>query len=412
MSKNKIIPFVVALALLAAVIGFGAQLNIPLTGNKNNNGDTQSKIASDDSVDVVKITGDSKEMRAVWVSFLTLDMSGTDRSETAFQKKFDEIIKVSKNSGFNTLIVQVRPYSDALYKSKYYPTSHIITGTQGEKMTYDPLAYMCKAAHDNDMEIHAWVNPYRVTSKNLSTDLSKDNPYVQDNSLGVTWKEEIYLNPALKEVRTLIINGVKEIVENYDVDGIQFDDYFYPTQEESFDKTQYNAYKKSMANNASILSLNDWRFANVNTLIADTYRAVHNIKSNVVFGISPAGNLDNNKELYADIAQWCKTPGYIDYICPQIYFSLDNPALSYENSLNSWLKLERHADLQIYVGLAGYKAGSDSDEGTWLDNDDILLQQIEILREKKVPGFMLYSYEALVSKESKAEIENVVNLLT
>lgn len=404
MKKSKIIPVVIAFFLLCTVIGFSL----------NTNKSPSETIATDDSVNAVKISSDNQdEMRGIWVSYLSLDMSSeSDKSENAFKQKFDSIVKKSKDSGFNTLIVQVRPFGDALYKSRVFPISHILTGTQGDGLSYDPLTYMCEAAHKNGLKIQAWVNPYRISLKDTPANLSKDNPYVQDNSLGVVWDNGIYYNPSLKEVRNLIVEGIKEIVKNYDVDGIQFDDYFYPTADEDFDKTQYNAYKKSLNSIENALSLENWRTENVNVLIADTYKAIHSIKDNVVFGISPQGNLDNNKKLYADVCSWCTQKGYIDYICPQIYFSLDNPSLTFEDSLNQWKNLNMCSNIKNYVGLAGYKAGSDSDSGTWLDNDDILMQEIQICREKKADGFMLYSYEALLNEQNSKEIQNVIKLIT
>jgi len=409
MNISKLLPFAVALVLLISMISFGMQSK----GSSKKIEETAppSTVSQDQHfVDTFAKIGTDIEMRGVWVSYFTLDMSGTDRSEKAFRQKFDEIVKTAKQAGFNTLIVQVRPFSDALYQSKYFPTSHVITGEQGAQLKYDPLKYMCEKSHEMGLAIHAWVNPYRVASKH-DTKLSKNNPYYINNALGVVWKDEVYYNPALKEVRALIINGVKEIAENYDVDGIQFDDYFYPTQDKEFDKAEYDFYKKSVENQNNILSLDEWRKANVNILIAETYRAVHGTKKNVVFGISPQGNLKNNNKLYADVAAWCRAVGYIDYICPQIYFSLDNPSLTFEESLAEWIDLQKHKQLKIYVGLAGYKAGTEEDSGTWLDNDDILMQEIQIIREKDILGFMLYSYEALLDETNKAEIENVIALI-
>ena len=147
-------------------------------------------------------------------------------------------------------------------------------------------------------------------------------------------------------------------------------------------------------------------------LIADVYLAIKSINKNIEFGISPQGNIKNNDKLFADVYSWCGVNGYIDYICPQLYYSLDNPAKPFEKALEEWLDVKKHNDLKLYIGLAGYKGGSDSDGGTWLDNDDILAQEIEILREKKADGFMLYSYEALENGENKKEVANVISLLT
>lgn len=351
----------------------------------------------------------SYRMKGVWVSYITLDMQNTDMSEDSFTKKIESIVKKSKENGFNTIIFQVRPFSDALYKSQYYPYSHILTGEQGKEPKYDPLEIMCKACHDNDISIHAWINPYRVKSESTPKTLSDDNPYMIDDSIGFTHNDSIYLDPSNEHAQKLIVNGVKEIVKNYDIDGIQFDDYFYPEDCDDVDENSYNEYKKR---NSDPLSKEDWRLTNVNKLIKTVYKTVHKYSDDVVFGISPQGNLKNNYSLSADVKSWCKDKGYIDYICPQIYFSLDNPTLSFEESLDEWLKAKKHKNLSVYIGIAGYKGGTIEDEGTWLDNNDILKTQIEICEENNLDGIMLYSYESFFDAENKEEIANVVSYLT
>lgn len=345
------------------------------------------------------------EMKGLWVTYMDLDTSGTDRSYGSFKDKFNKILKNAKKKHFNTLIVQVRPFSDALYKSDYFPFSHIISGKQGKNPEYDPLEYMCKLCHENNINIHAWVNPYRIASNNTPEMLSDDNPYVKDKSLGFETENGIYYNPALKKVQDLITNGVKEIVSNYDIDGIQFDDYFYPSKDKSLDNSDYKAYLKAQENNP--MSLSKWRQSNVNRLIKKTYETIHSIKKNVVFGISPQGNIKNNYEIYADVKTWCSKTGYIDYICPQIYYSLDNPALNYEDALNSWRIILKNKDIKLYVGLAGYKAGTDSDSGTWQDFDDILYKEYKIAKSNKCSGIMLYSYSSLLDKSARKEINNL-----
>lgn len=352
----------------------------------------------------------TSELRGVWITYMDLSLEDEKRTEKDFVEKFTKIAKNCKNKGFNTLFVQVRPFCDALYKSDIFPTSHIIVGTQGNEMAYDPLELMCKICNDMDLSIHAWVNPYRVSLNEIPKELSENNPYVLNENLGVETDNGIYLNPALMDVRDLIVEGICEIAENYDVDGIQFDDYFYPTENEDFDKLQYEEYCNTTN---EPLSLQDWRKSNVNILIARCYLALHKINNDIEFGISPQGNISNNDALGADVISWCKDVGYIDYICPQIYFSLDNPALTFEDAVNSWLELEYSGYCDIYIGLAGYKAGTDdSDEGTWQNRDDILKTEIEYIRNySQIKGFMLYSYDCLEQDIAKEEIENVISIL-
>lgn len=349
------------------------------------------------------------DMKGIWVSYITLDMQNTNKTEEDFNNKFEEIIRTTKESGFNTLIVQVRPFCDALYESNHYPWSHILTGTQGLAPDYDPLKIMCDMCHENNINIHAWINPYRISSSLTPDELSDDNPYIKDQTIGFEHNGNIYLDPSNEKAVNLIVDGVYEIIRKYDIDGIQFDDYFYPEDSDEVDAEIYQIYAENIENP---LSKEKWRAENVNSMIEKVYQAVHKYSKNILFGISPQGNINNNIALGADVKTWCQNEGYIDYICPQIYFSLDNPALTFEESLDEWLSLDLHKDLRFYVGLAGYKGGTDEDEGTWLDNDDILKNEIEISREKGTDGIMLYSYECFSNDENEAEIKNVVNHLT
>lgn len=392
MKKYSFMPFLLSIVLLISSI---------LAVGENNHKSVSVNNSTFDEI--------NNDIKGIWVSYITLDMQNTDMSEESFTNKINSIIKTTKESGFNTLVFQVRPFSDALYKSSYYPWSHILTGNQGDNPNYDPLKIICDLCHESNIAVHAWINPYRVATSDSPQSLSDDNPYIKDNSIGFEHEGNIYLDPSNEKARKLITNGVAEIVKNYDVDGIQFDDYFYPEDSDSVDSEKFNQYKEDSTNP---LSKEDWRLDNVNQLVKDVYETVHRYSNNVVFGISPQGNINNNKALGADVITWCENEGYIDYIAPQIYFSLDNPALTFEESLDEWLKLDLHKNLSFYVGLAGYKGGSDDDEGTWLDNDDILQNEIEISNQRGADGIMLYSFESFNSDDNEAEIENVVNYLT
>lgn len=410
MILKKVFPYVLSVFLLLAMVSVTSQSDKEVT-------ETQKQIVSTQDTPIIteekQKESTKKEMRGVWISYMELDMQNEEeKDEQAFRNKFEKMTVKCKEYGFNTLIVQVRPFADALYESEYYPYSNLLTGTQGKNPEYDPLKIMCEISRNHGMSIHAWVNPYRIKSKSIPYELSEDNPYVQNSDIGIEYDEGIYLDPSNEKARELIINGVIEIAEKYDVDGIQFDDYFYPTTDEEFDSEQYAEYVSNVGKNNK-MSLNNWRVANVNILICDTYRAIHSLEKDVVFGISPQGNIDNNANLYADVVSWCTCKGFVDYICPQIYFSLENPALSFEDCLDSWCSLEYNDNVSLYVGLSGYKAGSeDYDDGTWINADDILAQEYEIIKNnEKVSGFMLYSYESLENETAYREIENLKNAL-
>lgn len=392
--KNKT-PLVISILMLILVVAFTSVKN-------NSDNKINKKPVKTSSVEI------NTEMRGVWVSFMDLDMSDTDRSYKSFKEKFNYIADTAKKKKFNTLVVQVRPYSDALYKSDYYPFSHIISGVQGKDTDYDPLKYMCGYAHKSGLKIHAWINPYRVRSSN-ELKLSDDNPYIKDKSLGKEVGDGIYYNPALPKVRELIKNGIKEIINNYDVDGVQFDDYFYPTTEKSFDKAQYEQYKSNAGNNA--MTLKEWRINNVNMLIAECHALIHLKNKNIAFGISPQGNIENDYGMYADIYSWCEKAGYIDYICPQLYYSLKNPALSFENALKKWTDIKYSDSVTLYIGIAGYKTGTDADNGTWNYSDKILQDEVKLVRKNNISGFMFYSFSNLISDKSAKEVSNLVEIL-
>lgn len=359
-------------------------------------------------VDQITVNKPNQEIRGVWVTFMTLDVENEADKEAAFKEKIDTIIEDMKKANLNTMVVQVRPFCDSLYPSRYFPWSHILTGTQGEDPGYDPLDYIINKAHEKDIMVHAWLNPYRISTKDTPSQLSEKHPYVKDSSIGVEVNGSAYLNPANDNAIDLIVKGVNEIVSNYDVDGIQFDDYFYPPDCGDFDAEDYEAYCQSAD---SPLSLEDFRKDNVDRMIQAVWKTVHKANDNVLFGVSPQGNLRNNDKLYADVKKWCGEKGYIDYICPQIYFSLDNPALTFEDGLQDWLDMEKHDKLSLYVGIPAYKAGTDADSGTWLDNDDILTTELEITRKNNCDGFMLYSYDSLHNEDNATEVENVIRYL-
>lgn len=359
----------------------------------------------------------SGEMKAVWVPYMSLTPDDNQTTEQAFKEKFDRIIQTAKENKMNTLIVHVRPYGDALYPSEYYPWSHVLTGEQGKDPGYDPLNYMLEASHKAGLEFHAWINPLRIKVSETPQKLSKDNlknkwkDTKKYKDYVIKWEDGYYLNPAKQEVRETIIKGVEEIVRNYAVDGIHFDDYFYPTSESSFDKDSYQEYIDTLDEECNPLVLPDWRCANINKLISGVYAKIHSLTDQVTFGVSPQGNINNDLEMGADVYSWCKTTGYVDYICPQIYVNFDHALLPYDNTAKEWKKLVTNKEIKYYIGLAVYKAGSEEDDGTWENKEDILKKQVEYGREVGADGFMLYAWDYLDNKQTKKEIENVMAVL-
>ena len=358
------------------------------------------------------------EMRAVWVPYLSLDQSKIGEGQEAFQKSFDQIVAKAKEYGFNTLIVHVRAFGDAMYPSEIYPWSHLLTGTQGGDPGFDPLAYMVEKTHEAGMQFHAWLNPLRIQSNGAPSILAPNNLYSQwrsdsdkdNDDWVVDWEDGKYFNPAYPQVREKIIDGVREIVENYGVDAIHFDDYFYPTTDTAFDEKAYQAYTESVGDGVP-LTLPQWRMANINTLVSGVYSAVKSVNPKVQFGISPQGNVTNDLNMGADVETWASQKGYVDYLCPQIYVNFDHPLLPFNDTADQWRQMTTAEGVKLYIGLAVYKAGSeDADSGTWKGKTDVLQKEIEYARELGCDGIMLYSWDYMDTSQTQEEVANVIKI--
>lgn len=353
----------------------------------------------------------SGELRGVWIPYFSLSC-GDNMTEDTFKRNFDKIITICRSHGANTVFVQVRPNCDAAYPSEIFPFSDFYK-ISGKAPDYDPLAYMVSAAHRSGLEFHAWINPYRISSS--KTIVPEDSPckkWEYDDSKVIKYNGGLYMNPGSAEVRSLVIAGVKELAENYDIDGVHMDDYFYAFTESQYDKVGYDAYLESVSSGSEALSLEKWRCANVNTLISGIYKTVKSVDNDMLIGISPQGNPDNDITLGADVYSWCSQKGYIDYIAPQIYFNSDNPVCPYENTVRLWDEMITEKGVKLYIGLALYKAGSDEDDGTWLTADNIIASQIKYSRTAGADGYILYSFDYLENEQTSSEMANYDELIS
>lgn len=387
--------------------------------------------------DSIAKSGDSEEeMKAVWISYLEFSGAGMSKmSKSKFQSYINKLFTNTKNLGLNTVIVQVRPTGDALYPSSYFPWSFYASGKQGKSAGYDPLACMVKAAHDKGLKIHAWINPYRVmaTGTNVKA-LSSNNPARKWRSSSssskrrnvLTFNGALYYNPAKSDVQNLIVNGVKEIVKKYDVDGIHFDDYFYPAlgnkYKSNFDAKEYKSYvkncKKKKIDAKSIVS---WRRGNVNNLVQKVYKAIKSINEDVQFGISPAGNIANlyaSDRYYVDVKKWMKSSNYVDYICPQVYWSFSHAVCPYTNTVKQWTAIKKNDNVDLYIGLAAYRAGISKKEAKaigdtgWAKSKQELKKQVTTGRNiNGIDGFVFYRYDNLFSSRLKQERANLKKIL-
>ena len=344
------------------------------------------------------------EMHGVWIPYMSLTLSESERTEKGFQKKVNEMAEKCAKYDINTAVIQVRPFSDAIYPSEIFPYSHIITGMQGTAPDFNPLEYIIKKFHEKNIAVHAWVNPLRISTGQTPSYIAESNPAKKYPTF--TYKDGVYYDVSYPEVRKLIIDGIAEIVKNYDIDGVQLDDYFYPSEDLDYDKKSYDNYAKSVKSDFLPVSQSEWRKANINMLVEGIYSKIHSLKNNVVFGISPQCNFDNNEKIGADVKVWCSQRGYVDYICPQIYVSNSHPTFPFNTLADRWKATVTNPDIKLYTGLGIYKAGSDADSGTWLSSDDNIKKQIEYTRKINADGFMLYSYDYLESELSEKEVKN------
>ncbi len=361
------------------------------------------------------------EFRGIWVStVMNLDYPSAPGADVEkLKEEADYLLDNAKSMGMNAIVLQVRPCGDAIYPSELYPWSAYISGEQGvaPEKGFDPLEYWVEQAHARGMELHAWINPFRVTHggseekpKTDVTLLAQSNPARINPDWTVEYKGNLYLNPGIEQVREYIIKGVKEIVDNYPVDGIHFDDYFYPGVDFSDDHT-FSMYGGEFADIA------DWRRDNVNKLVRRVYEVVHGEEKQVRFGISPFGiwknkasdpegsdtrGLEAYHTYYADSRAWVKN-GWVDYIAPQIYWSIGNGAADYSKLLSWWVDTVKGTDVDLYIGHAGYRSLEAQPGDVWYGSDEIERQIRLNRRYDEVKGSIHFRIKMYIDNPTLTE---------
>ena len=352
------------------------------------------------------------EWRAVWVSYLEwarMDFS----SEEMFRAGAAQLLDNCAGLGLNTVLAQVRPFGDALYRSNLYPWSHLCTGVQGQDPGFDPLDVLLQEAHGRGLSVEAWINPYRLrSSAAVPPNLAETNLICTHPEWTCTVGEGVYLNPAEPAAAGYVVQGVAELVQNYAVDGIHFDDYFYPTTDEGIDAVQFAA--------SGVSSRTIWRRENVTALVQAVHDAVKAQDPTLRFGISPQGNPDNDEDRqYSDVKAWLAAGGdhaVVDYLCPQVYWgegftlSSGSTRFAFENIVPEWLGYPRAADVALYFGLGAYRigvgdGGADPDAGTRWNTGEALARQVQFLREQNAGGWALYRYGSLFDPDRAAAAE-------
>lgn len=393
------------------------------------NGFSSKKLTTEDRKEIIsildsyktengnKIAKERKEMRGIWVATV-LNIDWPSKKGLSVESQKQEFIKILDNVkewNMNAVFVQIKPVEDAFYPSKFSPWSEYLTGIQGQNPGYDPLKFMIKEAHKRNIEFHAWFNPYRLTMSGGIDKLSNDNIGKQRPDWTITYGGKLYLNPGIPEVNDYIVKSIMEVVENYDIDGVHMDDYFYPYKvkgEIYNDEEQYNKY------GSNFLKVDDWRRDNVNKLIEKLYSSIKAEKKNVSFGISPFGvwrnistdsvrgsntkaGIQNYDDLYADILYWMEN-NWIDYVAPQIYWNQGFKIAEYNTLVDWWSKYAKETKTNLYIGQAAYRIKD------W-EKDDELINQIKYNRNsEEVKGSIFFSYSSLV-KNPKGILEKIKN---
>lgn len=441
--------------IISLALVFLMLLTVVACSSSNDKNKDESAVSSTDesTVETVQWPLNYDNMKAMWLSQLDLIPvyydydNNVQRSEEDFTAKMDVIMKNLADSGFNTVVVQVHPDCDSMYKSEYYPWSDYLNGnsnrdqnqellnddkalfesrTYGKDSAYDLMPIMIDAAHKYNLSFQAWINPMRACAID-------EMPYINDKYLIKQWYNDpeksttylfkttrrYYLNPAYEEVRNYIVAVAEEICQNYKVDGIHMDDYFYPSADASYDAAAFAAQTE-------FTTVNDFRKNNVNVLVKALYDTVKAKNKDLLFGISPGGNIETNmNSLSADVQTWCSVDGYIDYICPQIYFGFEHATVPFDKLSQRWIDMTTAESVDVVLGLTIHKIGREDQYAgagrfEWQENDDIVKRSFEWIKGKMdtVDGFCIFSYQymfdALTGARvdyTKAEVDNFLPVM-
>lgn len=349
-----------------------------------------------------------EEMRAVWIAYLDLAPLLRGKTEAEFSEGFSAMAENCRTAGFNTVIVQVRPFGDSFYPSAYFPWSNLVGGA----LSYDPMEIMTAEAAENGLSFHAWINPMRAMTEAEAAAVPQefllrqwyDDPVFRTEHL-ILLDGRIYLNPASAEARKLIADGAAELAANYAIDGVHIDDYFYPPSLDlSIDAASYESYCGA----GGTLDQADWRRENTFQMVRELSAAVKKANPSAQFGVSPRGKMSQNTDdLFIDLERWAKEPECLDYLAPQLYYGFRNTAAPFADTAEEWNRLAEDSGVRLIIGLAAYKIGSlDSYAGEgaseWMEDPDLLANQIAESRKLSAyGGVMLFRYGSIFQPDAE-----------
>lgn len=354
---------------------------------------------------------EEKYLRGVWVSSVyNLDFpSEKGLGEYSLKKELDSIVDNCADLGMNAIFFQVRPCADALYKSEIFPVSVFLSGTSSYSLDFDPLEYIIKKAHEKNIELHAWINPYRAAlSESGYAALDSASPQKQHPEYLLKAADGSYFfNPALSEVRRLILDGIEEIIDNYDVDGIHFDDYFYPD-------SAYDDSADFASLGAGFGSVEEWRINNVNLLVSQAHDLIKGKNKAIAFGISPRGIWANNTDdyrgsatrgggsltqIYCDSLRFIKE-GWVDYICPQLYWSIGYETADYKVLTAWWASAVSGSEVKLYIGMGDYRTENAPEGSVWSGAEELRRQLNLNKAYPAVKGEIHFRYGSIVQNPS------------
>ncbi|MBB6348624.1 uncharacterized lipoprotein YddW (UPF0748 family) [Nonomuraea muscovyensis] len=401
----------IAAATLAVLTTGAAFLFGPGGAETSASGSTTKKRATP-AVAAAQCVADARhpkrQLRGVWIATVK-NIDWPSRTGLAVDRQKAEYVKIldaAVKRRLNAVFVQVRPASDALYKSSLEPWSEYLTGTPGKDPGWDPLPFLVAEAHKRGLEFHAWFNPYRAAHDADLSRLPASHPARRNPGWIVRYGDRIYYNPGLPQVREHVTKVVTDVVQRYDVDGIHFDDYFYPYPEpgRTFDD------RAAFAKHGKGKSLPAWRRSNVNTLIAQVDKAVHAAKGHVKFGVSPFGIWRNKAQdptgsatsgmsaydaIHADARAWVKA-GTVDYVMPQLYWPRGFRAADYSALVPWWAGEVKGGDVHLYIGQALYRVGA-TDDKAWTKPGELPAHLTLNRKFKQVDGDVYFSAKNLLA---------------
>ncbi len=418
-SMKKICVVFILVCLISCFCSCGSALdtdgdsNIPLHS---------SAAYEDDDYNSTDIIGDEEndndKFIFAWLSYLELRVTKERNNTESYKAYITDLFSDMKEVSVTDVFLHVKPFEEVFYSSDLFAVSPLVKSQNGE--SFDVLSVVTDIAKAFDINVHAWINPYRISAAGDISSLPGSSIakrwYSEESSNDIFLLESgIYLNPASMKAQKLILDTVRELLTKYDIKGIHIDDYFYPEGCKDSDSAEYTLYKET----GGSLSLEDFRREQVNALIKAMYSLIKTFGEDKIFSISPCGDINKAyNELFCDVYSWCSKEGFCDIIIPQIYFGFQNETLPFESCLDSWCEITDRSKTKLAVGLALYKAGqadtfAGKGKNEWIENNDVIKRQIECLYKKGCYGFALYSASYINFSETiyKNELNNIKSVI-